>query len=163
MDRESSHVVVIGGGLAGLTAAVLLGRAGARVTVCERSGEPGGRAATHVRDGFHLNLGPHALYVAGAAARELAAIGLSLAGGVPSGGWALRAGKLHTLPTGAVSLLSTGLLSFSAKRRAVAWLARLGRLDPTALADVPLGRFIDETAPEPEFSTSATWWLEARG
>ncbi|MEQ8690750.1 MAG: FAD-dependent oxidoreductase, partial [Pseudomonadales bacterium] len=58
-----AEVVVIGGGLAGLTAAVYLGRAGRRVSVLERSAEVGGRARVQQLEGFHLNLGPHALYL----------------------------------------------------------------------------------------------------
>ena len=144
------HVVVVGAGLAGLTAASLLGRAGLRVTVCERAGTLGGRAATHARGDYRLNLGPHALYLGGAAARELTALGVAIAGGAPPSGWALRGGRLHTLPTGAVSLLSTGLLSFAAKRRGAGLLARLQRLDVAALAGVALGRWLDERAPEPD-------------
>ena len=40
------RVAVVGGGLAGLAAAVAAARAGAAVTVFERSKEPGGRAST---------------------------------------------------------------------------------------------------------------------
>jgi phytoene dehydrogenase-like protein len=151
MDSEgSAHVVIVGGGLAGLTAAALAGRAGARVTVCERAGAIGGRAATHVRDDFHLNLGAHALYLGGAAARELAALGLPLAGGAPPSGWALRNGELHTLPTGAVSLLTTGLLSFGAKRRAGLLLSRLGSIDTDAIAGVSMAAWLDQHAPDPD-------------
>ncbi|MGZ3429227.1 MAG: FAD-dependent oxidoreductase, partial [Polyangia bacterium] len=100
-----------------------------------------------VRDGFHLNLGAHALYLGGAAARELAALGLPLAGGTPPSGWALRGGELHTLPTGAVSLLTTGLLSLGAKRRAGLLMARLPRIDTDALAGVSMAAWLDENAP----------------
>lgn len=43
------HVVVVGAGLAGLTAAEALTRAGARVTVCEARDVPGGRVGTPER------------------------------------------------------------------------------------------------------------------
>ena len=150
MDAATTRVVIVGGGLGGLTAAALCARAGTAVTVCERAASLGGRAATHVRDGFHLNLGPHALYLGGAAARELAALGLPLTGGTPPSGWALRGNDLHTLPTGAVSLLTTGLLSFAAKRRGAMLLARLQRIDCAALAGVAIADWLDEHAPEPD-------------
>jgi phytoene dehydrogenase-like protein len=149
-ENGTAHVVIVGGGLGGLTAAALLGRAGVAVTVCERAASPGGRAATHVRDGYHLNLGPHALFVGGAAARTLRRLGLPLAGGTPSGGWALRGEQLHTFPAGAVSLLSTGLLSFAAKRRAGRLLARLGKIETAPIASVPIADWLDEEAPEPD-------------
>ena len=57
--------VVVGGGLAGLSAAAFLARAGRDVTVLEKAAAPGGRARTLDRDGYRLNLGAHALYRAG--------------------------------------------------------------------------------------------------
>jgi hypothetical protein len=47
-----ADVVVVGGGLAGLSAAVRLHRAGLAVMVCEASDEVGGRVRTDRRDGF---------------------------------------------------------------------------------------------------------------
>ena len=74
---ESSplDVIVVGGGLAGLTAAAYLGRAGRRVTLFERGAQLGGRARVQQRAGFHLNLGPHALYLGGAGAGILRELG----------------------------------------------------------------------------------------
>ncbi len=50
-------VHVIGGGVAGLTAAALLARAGARVTVYEHHNVPGGCAAFYQRDGYRFDVG----------------------------------------------------------------------------------------------------------
>jgi len=63
--------VVIGGGVAGLTAAALLGPTGAPVVLLEKASATGGRAATRDRNGFLFNLGPHALYRTGALWRIL--------------------------------------------------------------------------------------------
>ncbi len=52
-----ADVVVVGGGLAGLSAAVRLHRAGLAVIVCEASDEVGGRVRTDRRDGFLLDRG----------------------------------------------------------------------------------------------------------
>lgn len=54
--------VVVGAGLAGLTAANALAGRGHRVTILEQSERPGGRAITSIHRGYHFNLGPHALY-----------------------------------------------------------------------------------------------------
>jgi phytoene dehydrogenase-like protein len=59
--------VVVGGGLAGLTAAIALASKGHRVALYERSSRLGGRAGTLRRKGFALNFGPHALYCGGPA------------------------------------------------------------------------------------------------
>ena len=57
---SQADVVVVGGGLAGLSAAVHLHRAGLAVTVCEAGDEVGGRIRTDRRDGFLLDRGFHA-------------------------------------------------------------------------------------------------------
>jgi phytoene dehydrogenase-like protein len=134
MAEGSRSIVVVGGGLAGLAAAALAGRAGARVTLVEKAGALGGRAATQVRDGFFLNVGPHALYRGGAGMRVLRSLGIEPRGGVPSpsGGYAVHAGKLHALPGGPVSLLTTGLLSVGAKLEVARLLAGFGRIDAAA-------------------------------
>lgn len=51
--------VVVGGGPAGLTAALQLTRLGAPVTVVERTGAVGGLARTEDYKGFHFDLGGH--------------------------------------------------------------------------------------------------------
>lgn len=53
-----SHVVVIGAGLAGLSAACHLIGQGHRVTVLERESGPGGRGLRVEQDGFTFDLGP---------------------------------------------------------------------------------------------------------
>jgi phytoene dehydrogenase-like protein len=62
MHMEHARTIVIGGGLAGLTAAATLARGGHPVTVVEGAEHLGGRARSRHRDGFDVNLGPHALY-----------------------------------------------------------------------------------------------------
>ena len=64
--------IVIGGGLAGLTAANALAGAHRRVVLYEQSARLGGRAATQQDRGFLLNFGPHALYRGGRALGHLA-------------------------------------------------------------------------------------------
>lgn len=54
----SQHVVVIGAGPGGLTAAVLLAKAGVRVTVIERLPYLGGRTSTFTQNGFRFDHGP---------------------------------------------------------------------------------------------------------
>jgi phytoene dehydrogenase-like protein len=68
--------IVVGGGPAGLVAAGRLAEGGVATTLLEASAKLGGRAASEHRDGFDLNQGPHALYVGGAAMRELRTMGI---------------------------------------------------------------------------------------
>ncbi|SEF34019.1 Phytoene dehydrogenase-related protein [Amycolatopsis pretoriensis] len=64
-------VVVVGGGLAGLSAARRLRRAGAEVTVLEAGDDVGGRVRTDVVDGFRLDRGFQVLLPAYPALRRL--------------------------------------------------------------------------------------------
>ncbi|NUV69711.1 NAD(P)-binding protein [Streptomyces sp. CAI-121] len=58
---QAGHIHVVGGGLAGLTAAITAAESGARVTLHEGHRALGGRART--ADGpYRANEGPHALY-----------------------------------------------------------------------------------------------------
>jgi phytoene dehydrogenase-like protein len=127
MDTRSD-VVVVGGGLAGLAAAATAARAGASVTLLERSSRPGGRARTREQEGFLLNLGPHALSAAGAGRSVLRDLGVPVAGAVPpSAGLALRDGAAFRLPATPGSLLATRLLSPRAKLQMARLLWRIAK------------------------------------
>jgi len=72
VNTSGSHVAVVGGGFAGLAAAVRLARAGARVTLLERRPFLGGRAYsfTDPVTGDVIDNGPHALMGAYTAALD---------------------------------------------------------------------------------------------
>jgi len=91
-------VVVVGAGLAGLTAAAKLARARVPVVVLESAPSPGGRARTSERDGYLLNLGPHALATRGPGTVVLQELGIELPGRSPTivGARYLRDGQVVT-------------------------------------------------------------------
>lgn len=84
MTSDGNPTIVLGGGLAGLAAALALTRAGRRVVVLERHPGVGGLARTVARGGFRFDLGGHRFYTADA--RIDAFLG------------ALMAGELVTVP-----------------------------------------------------------------
>ncbi len=124
-----ADVIVVGAGLAGLTAATTARRAGSRVIVLEAH-TPGGRARTLVREGFTFNLGAHALTRRGAGMAVLAELGVVPTGSPPPLHHyrALAGGHLHALPTGPSSLLRTGALGARSKAQLARLLGRLPRL-----------------------------------
>jgi phytoene dehydrogenase-like protein len=80
---DTDRTIVIGGGLAGLTAAATLARQGRPVTVVEGADHLGGRARSRRRDGFDLNIGPHALYRTGGGLDVLRGLGVPVRGRRP--------------------------------------------------------------------------------
>jgi phytoene dehydrogenase-like protein len=145
MSEPILDVAVVGGGLAGLTAAAFLARAGRSVRVLERAPRPGGRASTREQGGFLFNQGAHALYSGGPAMAALRDLGVRVSGQQPplSGGFAVHEGRLHTLPTGPVSLLSSGLLGLGEKAQLAKLLRALPRLSPADWDGRPLRELLD--------------------
>ncbi|WP_431984854.1 phytoene desaturase family protein [Streptomyces qinglanensis] len=75
---HADHVVVVGAGLAGLSAALHLLGAGRRVTVVESGLQPGGRAGREERSGYRFDTGPTVLTMPDLVEEAFAAVGDSL-------------------------------------------------------------------------------------
>jgi phytoene dehydrogenase-like protein len=143
-----ADLLVVGGGLAGLSAAALVARAGRSVIVLERAGHLGGRAATHVDRGIHFNLGPHALYRRGAAFRLFQELKVPFTGRFPNPGRGLLLDgeAAYSLIQGPASLLASRLLTLREKWRLARLLGSIGRLDARPLDRVPLATWLAERA-----------------
>jgi phytoene dehydrogenase-like protein len=142
-----NDVILVGGGLTGLAAALYCARAGLKVTVLERSTALGGRARTDWIGGHAFNQGGHALYRRAPAARVLAELEITYAGGRPpsKGLLAIARGALHTLPSGLVSMLATDLFGFGAKVETARTLVSIARIDPEPLRDVTWNDWLART------------------
>lgn len=117
-----TDVVVIGGGISGLTAAWLLRRAGFSVQVFEAAPEVGGNLRTTREEGYLYEQGPHSFLPSSDAVWELLEeLGLTQrvtpATSASQARFIWRGGKLHALPMSLGSFLSTQLLSTAGKLR----------------------------------------------
>ena len=74
----TDHVVVVGAGLAGLSAALRLAGAGRKVTVVERESVPGGRNGLLNKGGYAFDTGPTVLTMPDLIADALACVGEEL-------------------------------------------------------------------------------------
>jgi phytoene dehydrogenase-like protein len=149
--NHTSHptdLIVVGGGMAGLTAGAVVARAGRSVVLLEQASHLGGRAATHVRNRAHLNLGAHALYRHGHAFRLLRDLRVPFSGAIPNGGRALAFAHdiPHPLPTGFGSLLTSRLFTLREKWKLARFLGSLQKFDARPFDRMPVAEWIKQTA-----------------
>src|SRR5215469_13602376 len=130
--RAHPPVMIVGGGLSGLSAAAILAQAGYAVTIFEKASVPGGNARSKQHGAFTFNLGGHAFYRGGAGEKLLSELGVRYRGAPAAfDKWlVLDSGKLYAWPTRATSL--TGMASWNPD--ATAALARFY----SSLKDLPL-------------------------
>lgn len=144
-QKTRQNVIIVGGGLTGLAASLFLARGGRNVTIFEKRRNLGGRAVTHLRQGFRFNLGAHALYRAGGAAAVYRELGIPLRGGTPKAvGIALADGDAYKLPIRPWSILTSGLLSAGAKLELVSLMIRIRRIDPHRFDGMTAREWLDK-------------------
>jgi len=143
MRNFSTDVVVIGGGLAGLTAAAVVAQADRSVVVVEGLGEVGGAARSITTDGFTFNRGPHALAAGGAAHRGLEELGVRISGGKPPfDGRVVFADRAEIAPAGAMSLLRTRAFSVREKVEVGKLFGRIPKLNASTFAETTAGDWV---------------------
>ena len=144
-----TEVAVVGGGIAGLTAACFLAREGAKVVLFEKAPVVGGRAATRESGGFLFNRGIHALYTGGAASRVFEELDVSYGHGTPKQTFVLDGSELRPFPTSPSQFLRTDLLGAGDKMSLVRFFAGLGRAKPRDLAGTSLRDWLDAKVRRP--------------
>jgi phytoene dehydrogenase-like protein len=144
-------VIIVGGGLSGLSTAAILARAGHTVTLFEKASALGGRARTKQHDAFSFNQGAHAFYLGGPGEQLLSELGVRADGSLPARDQflALDDGKLHTLPTGVLSLFRTTLLNLGAKGAFARLFSTLNHMDLTQLQQMALQDWLEQQVRHP--------------
>ncbi len=121
MSRPGS-VIVVGGGISGLTAAWWMRTAGMNVTVLEQEARAGGTMRTLEEDGWLIETGPNSTLETTPLLEQMFE-GLGIAGerlyANPSADkrYILRGGRLHCLPMGPGAFLKSGLWTAGGKIR----------------------------------------------
>lgn len=122
--EQPPHVVVVGGGIAGMVAARQLVVGGARVTLVEASGALGGKVARHTVAGIALDAGAESFATrGGTVAAFLAGLGLgdAIVQPNPAGAW------LQPTHGAAVPLPKAGLLGIPGTPMAADVIAVIGK------------------------------------
>lgn len=144
-SENQFDMAVIGGGLAGLTAAICAAQGGRSVVILERAPQLGGRASTHQSEGFFFNQGPHALYRAGDGARILRELGISYHGSRASyqGSWVLRGNVVAPFPSSPDALLATAILGEDGKAEALRLLDEMSGWDTSKWNSISVRTWLD--------------------
>ncbi|SFD73967.1 Phytoene dehydrogenase-related protein [Paenibacillus catalpae] len=146
---QKVDVVVVGGGVAGLTAAIYAAKAGKQTMLIEKQDRLGGRAISNKKKGAYFNLGAHALYTGDAYAtfREL---GLTLQGKQPTNdAYGIWKGKLNTLPSDMKSLFTTPLLSWKGKMEFASCLTKLIKMDTRRFDQISVREWVEGNLRDP--------------
>ncbi|MBF0310644.1 MAG: protoporphyrinogen oxidase [Magnetococcales bacterium] len=129
MNDTPKKVIIIGGGISGLSTAWFLHRAGIPVCLFERETEAGGSIRTRERNGYRVEEGPNSTLQKpkrpeDALGRLLAGLGVedrlqeaATAGAIR---YVVRDGRLQPLPASPPAFLTTSLFSWRAKLRLLA-------------------------------------------
>ncbi|MFH1437348.1 MAG: protoporphyrinogen oxidase [Pseudomonadota bacterium] len=125
MEVQYGGVAVIGGGIAGLTAAWLLGRQGRGAVVFEQEDEAGGNIRSSRRDGYTVERGPYCFMRSSRSVWRLlrdADIEDRIVGAtaLATKRFVYRDGKLHAMPLDPVSFARSKLFSWETKLRLLA-------------------------------------------
>ncbi len=141
---HATDVVVVGGGLAGLTAAAFAARSGARVTLIDGR-TAGGRARSAIRNDFTLNEGAHALYRRGAALASLGELGIDVSGAPPRPETFRMVwdGEVVPMPAGPTALAASRMLSARSKVKLAGWYANMRRIAERC-GDVSVAQWLDD-------------------
>ncbi|MDQ8737677.1 FAD-dependent oxidoreductase [Paenibacillus sp. LHD-38] len=147
--EQTWDVVIIGAGIAGLTASIYLARAGQTVLLLDKGTQLGGRAASTEIAASRVNLGAHALYKS--ALPILQEVGVTPTGLMPKPTCTFvfkgTNGSNEALPLG--QLLLGSFLKWHEKTQLLRFYSRLRKTDTSALHKVSLQAYLESQISSP--------------
>lgn len=149
-DRNKEwDVIVIGAGIAGLTASIYMAREGLSVLLLDKGGKAGGRADSTEMSNARVNLGPHALYKS--ALPILREVGVSLTGASPkpNGTFVFKGTNGHNKALPFAQLFLGSFLNWNEKMQLFRFYSRLRKADSSALRSVSLQAYLDSQITSP--------------
>ncbi len=147
-DERSADVVVIGGGVAGMVAALECAKVGLRVSLLERHHELGGCVGRIELDGLTLDSGAESFATRGGAVAEMLEsldLGDDIEKPNPAGAWLVMPGASGT--TDAAPLPRTGMLGIPANplgedvRRIIGWRGAIRAYADRLMPILKIGRY----------------------
>jgi oxygen-dependent protoporphyrinogen oxidase len=119
-DLNSTHVAIVGAGITGLTAALRLHEQGVRVTVLERSSQPGGSIRSVADHGWLIEAGPNSLQYGAPEVKQLVTdLGLESelvpANPLAKRRFVVRGGRFVAVPSSPPSLIGSPLFGLRTK------------------------------------------------
>lgn len=149
MTMTKYEVAIVGGGIAGLIAAIYAAKAGKRTIVVEQQKQLGGKAITNKKHGVYFNLGGHALYK-GEAYEAFRELGLRLEGSTPSvNAYGLWKNQLLAFPMNISSFIQTPILSWKGKLEFAKWLTKIGKMDTSIWNQISIRDWIESQLHDP--------------
>lgn len=155
-NRISTDVAIIGGGLAGLSAATYLARVGMDVTLFEKSNRLGGRAATQEHEGYAFNLGAHAFYYGSAGTRVLRELGVTYRYKNPRGVQLYTQDRFFPAPVSTGTILRTDFLSAAEKVAFVRLFTKIVRTKPASVGGQSTREWLDREVRNPHLHQMLT-------
>ena len=151
INTQHIEVIVIGGGIAGLTAAAYLGQAGHQVLLFDKAKKIGGRARTQTKGEYFFNMGAHALYRKTHGEQILRELDVPFSGGMPNvGGYVINEGQTYRFPAGILSLIRTNALTWRAKLEMAKLLATIANIDPNSISHLSVNEWLDQQIKQPD-------------
>ncbi|BCL78728.1 dehydrogenase [Ktedonobacteria bacterium brp13] len=148
-DIISTDVAIVGGGLAGLSAATYLARAGMDVTLFEKSNHLGGRAATQEHKGYAFNHGIHAFCYGSTGTRVLRELGVTYRYQNPRGVQLYAQGRFSSAPVSASTILRTDFLTTAEKMEFVGLFTKIICTKPASAGGQSAREWLDREVRNP--------------